>query len=306
MTGAAGFVAQALIPALVNHGAKVFALIHKNKPEFQLPPEQLIFVKSAQDIKNVLTGAGEALQLQAVIHLAGAGIADWPWTDKRRALLKASRWDVIDQLHESLAKAGIGFDRVLGASAVGYYGDGGEQLLTEAAPPGRGFAAELCTGVEQRLEQHATAAQARWYALRLGIILGQGGGLLSRLKLPARLGLSSIMGDGQQWFSWVDRSDVVKAIIFLCHNNAQTTQPAAGPVNLVSPQPVRWTQFAQTLAAEYGHKARLRVPEFALAPLGELKTLFLDSVKAQPKVLLDAGFEFRHANVADSLKSSLS
>lgn len=297
VTGASGFVAQALIPSLVQGGAQVFALVHKKKPEFQIDSEQakerIVLVHSVQDMYSHLKNDGET-RLDAVIHLAGAGIGDQPWTQHRKAVLQSSRWDLITRLHESLADLDIGFDRVLGASAVGYYGDCGDTLVHEQVPKGRGFAADLCEGVEQRIAS-AAGAQARWYALRLGIVLGPGG-ILARLAFPAKIGLGSTLGGGENWLSWIDRRDLVRAIQYVLSNDI-----SSGPVNMVAPNPLIWREFSQELAQVFGRQSRIKVPSLLLAPLGEMKRLFLDSVRATPDVLLARGFRFEAPFVQGAL-----
>ena len=320
VTGAAGFVAKELIPYLLAEGALVFGLVHTSVPDFPAS-KQLHMVKTIAELAAVLGELKLGDQyIDGVIHLAGAGIGDWPWTKDRKQVLQASRWDLIDQLHQQLRQCHIQVGRILGASAIGFYGHTGDHLIEESAAKGRGFAAHLCEGVEQRLSEaaqlqslvadtsikeneldlqqsqtHATPATP-WYALRIGVVIGPEGGVLAKLQLSHKLGLGAILGSGQQWLSWIDRRDLVNAIVFLLHHDV-----ASGAVNLTAPNPVRWRDFSHSLSGVFGRKTRIKVPAMALAPLGEMKSLFLDSVRVMPAVLLKAGFQFKHDHLTQSL-----
>lgn len=297
VTGASGFIASALIPELIAGGATVFGLVHQSTPRLNIQSDRLHLVYSVQEMKIVLTRE-EVDQIDTVIHLAGAGIGDWPWTSRRKAVLMSSRWALIDRLHQSLKDAGIGFGRVMGASAVGYYGNGGDTLLNESSPQGRGFAAELCAGIEQRLARAGQEQHVPWYGLRIGVVLGANGGVLQRLALPGRLGIG--ITDGQQWMSWIDQADVVGALLHVCQNDL-----VSGPVNLTSPEPVQWVTFNRALAGVFGQKVRFCVPSLMLRPLGEMRSLFLDSVKVQPQALIASGYEFSRPHLSQSLKVQL-
>ncbi|HBF09153.1 MAG: TIGR01777 family protein [Gammaproteobacteria bacterium] len=300
ITGASGFIAQGLIPALLqNPEARIFAYVHHDKPDFPEVQDKLHYVYSIQDVRSILMQLGES-KIHTVVHLAGAGIADWPWTPKRKEELKNSRWDLVTRLHQSFSDAEIVIDRIFGASAIGFYGDGGDYWLDESAQQGRGFAAELCAGIERRIASAAQEADAKWYALRFGVVLGPDGGLLSRLALPAKLGLGSVFGDGQQWVSWIDRHDLVQAILFVEEHDLES-----GPLNITSPEPEQWGSFMQHLSGVYDKKTRIRIPSLALSALGEMKSVFLDSARVTPKALKDAGFSFSVPELDTSLKMNL-
>ena len=296
VTGAAGFIAKALIPSLVQDGALVFALIHNTTPDFGDLNESVIYVHSIQEVHHQLQKEG-SLHLDAVIHLAGVGIGDRPWTENRKAVLTSSRWDLITRLHDSMKDLGITFSHVLGASAIGYYGDTGDNAVEETAAKGQGFAADLCEGIEQRLASVSQQDKVKWHALRIGVVLGSRGGVLARLALPAKLGLGSVLGDGTNWLSWIDRHDLVRGIVYLL----QQQEIPSGPVNMVSPNPVTWQFFSNSLASVFGRRAYLKVPAFLLSVLGEMKGLFLDSVKVTPGVLISSGFEFESPQLQTSL-----
>ena len=133
--------------------------------------------------------------------------------------------------------------------------------------------------------------------LRIGVVLGSRGGVLARLALPAKLGLGSVLGDGTNWLSWIDRHDLVRGIVYLL----QQQEIPSGPVNMVSPNPVTWQFFSNSLASVFGRRAYLKVPAFLLSVLGEMKGLFLDSVKVTPGVLISSGFEFESPQLQTSL-----
>ena len=235
-------------------------------------------------------------QLDAVVNLAGAPIADRPWSRKRKALLWASRVELTEQLLAWLERREQRPAVLLSGSAVGWYGDGGDQPLREDMQPlGNDFAAQLCGAWEQA----ALGAQSlgmRVVLLRTGLVLAREGGLLGRLRLPFRLGLGGRLGDGLQWMPWIHIADQIALIDFLLQ------QPdAEGPYNACAPLPVRNAEFTKALGQVLSRPTWLPAPAFALrAGLGEMAELLLGGQRAVPSRLLDAGFSFRftHLDVA--------
>ena len=304
ITGSSGFVAKELIPQLLSHHYEVIALVHNQKPAFE-NTSGLEFLNSPSDLPKALEQKNRTT-LDAVIHLAGAGIGDKPWTSKRRQVLESSRWSTIAEIHQVIKEHQITCSHILGASAIGFYGDQGDKTLDEQSSQGEGFAANLCAGVERRLEDASInpsgADNTIWHGLRIGVVLGPNGGMLEKLSLPAKLGFGSVMGDGQQWLSWIDRHDLVRAILFILEQNHGIP---SGPVNLTSPYPVRWVNFANELAGIYNRKSRIKIPALCLKPLGELRRLFLDSTRVTPNQLTSSGFVFERAEVASALHAYL-
>ncbi|UTH35578.1 TIGR01777 family oxidoreductase [Pseudomonas sp. KHPS1] len=234
--------------------------------------------------------------LDAVVNLAGAPIADRPWSSKRKALLWASRIGLTEQLLNWLKSREQRPALLLSGSAVGWYGDGGERELHEDTPQVTDdFAAQLC-GAWEETAQRAEELGMRVVLVRTGLVLSADGGMLKRLLLPFRLGLGGRLGDGRQWMPWIHIADQIGLMDFLLQQEA-----AQGPYNACAPLPVRNAEFTKALGQALSRPAILPVPAFALrAGLGELSELLLGGQRAVPKRLLEAGFSFRftHLDVA--------
>lgn len=237
----------------------------------------------------------------AAIHLGGANIAGHSWTADYKRKLIDSRVRSTRILSQALAGLRDKPEVFLCASAVGYYGDRGEELLTEESTHGSGFLSELCIEWE-RATQAAKEAGIRVVHLRLGIVLGQGAGAVGKMLPIFRLGLGGRLGTGRQWMSWVSVSDVVSAIFFLIQNPA-----LAGPVNIVSPNPVTNHEFTQALARILRRPAVLPVPGFVLRRIfGEMaQQTMLASSRVVPKRLQAAGFQFQHERIDEALTAAL-
>lgn len=227
--------------------------------------------------------------LDAVVNLAGAPIADRPWTSRRRQLLWASRISLTEQLVAWLATRAQRPQVLLSGSAVGWYGDGGERVLDESQPaPGSDFASLLCAAWENAA-QTAEALGLRVVLLRTGLVLAAEGGFLRRLLPPFRFGLGGPIGSGRQWMPWIHRQDQVALIDFLLHDAG-----ASGPYNACAPEPVRNHAFSQALGRVLRRPAFMPLPAVLLRlGLGELAELLLGGQRALPRRLLEAGFRFR-------------
>ncbi|MBU1331350.1 MAG: TIGR01777 family oxidoreductase [Gammaproteobacteria bacterium] len=239
--------------------------------------------------------------LDAVVNLAGAPIADRPWTRARRQLLWASRIQLTETLVAWLGSRSSKPGVLLSGSAVGWYGDGGERPLHEDdAPVTDDFAAQLCAAWEETA-QRAEADGIRVVLLRTGLVLSAEGGFLKRLLLPFRLGLGGPLGNGRQWMPWIHLADQIALIDFLVQ------QPEArGPYNACAPQPVRNRDFAKALGRALKRPAVLPAPAFLLRTgLGELAVLLLGGQHAQPTRLQAAGFDFRFSELEAALADLL-
>lgn len=233
-----------------------------------------------------------------VVNLAGAGIGDARWTDARKRQIAESRRAATRGIVEALRADGA--PRVLvSASAVGYYGTG-ERECTEATPAGDDFLAATCAA----WEREALAARAhgvRVALTRFGIVLDAHGGALARQLVPFRLGLGGPLGGGRQWVSWVHAEDAVRLITL-----AGTDPSVDGPINVVSPRPVRQRDFARALGAALHRPAVVPTPAVALRlAMGEMATLALDGQRVTPSVALAAGYEFAHPDVDEALRDAL-
>jgi uncharacterized protein (TIGR01777 family) len=243
----------------------------------------------------------EGLCLTSVVHLAGEGIAAGRWTPDRKACIAASRVGGTRLLCERLAALRSPPRVLVCASAVGYYGDRGEEELDEDSGPGKGFLAEVCAEWEAAA-QPAHDAGIRVVSLRLGVVLAPDGGALAKMLPPFRLGLGGLIGSGRQWMSWISRGDAIALMLF-----AMAEGGVSGPLNAVSPDPVRQRDFARILGRA------LRRPSCVPAPAAALRLLFgemadealLASQRALPKRALAAGFAFRHPELQPFLAASL-
>ncbi|MBI6955605.1 TIGR01777 family oxidoreductase [Pseudomonas sp. CCOS 191] len=235
--------------------------------------------------------------VDAVINLAGAPIADRPWTAARRTLLWASRVALTEQLLAWLERRDQCPSVLISGSAVGWYGDGGERELTESsAPVKEDFASQLCIAWEETALR-AQALGIRVVLVRTGLVLAADGGFLSRLRLPYKLGLGGPLGDGRQWMPWVHIDDQIALIDFLMQQ-----KEASGPYNACAPEPVRNREFAKRLGRTLHRPAWMPMPALLLkAGLGEMSTLLLGGQRARPVRLLAAGFTFRFNDLQSAL-----
>lgn len=237
----------------------------------------------------------------AVVNLAGAPIADRPWTRKRKALLWASRIQLTEQLLAWLEALPQRPQVLLSGSAVGWYGDGGERELDEQhSPVSEDFASQLC-GAWEETALRAEALGLRVVLLRTGLVLASDGGFLQRLLPPFRLGLGGPIGSGRQWMPWIHLQDEIALIDFLLHH-----PQARGPYNACAPQPVRNKAFAQALGHVLHRPAFLPLPALLLrVGLGELSVLLLGGQRAVPRRLLEAGFSFSFTDLDSALDDLL-
>jgi uncharacterized protein (TIGR01777 family) len=239
--------------------------------------------------------------VDAVINLAGAPIADRPWTRKRKMLLWDSRITLTEQLITWLERREQKPDVLISGSAVGWYGDGGERELDEeSAPVSEDFASQLCIAWEETA-QRAEAFGIRVVLLRTGLVLANEGGMMQRLLPPFKMGMGGPIGNGRQWMPWVHIEDQIAAIDFLLNR-----EDAQGPYNACAPSPVRNREFAKTLAAILHRPAFMPMPAVALRLLlGELSILLLGGQRARPNRLQAAGFTFRFTDLHAALENLL-
>jgi uncharacterized protein (TIGR01777 family) len=239
----------------------------------------------------------------AVVCLSGAGVGDRRWTDAYKQSLIDSRVQPTSTIVNTLAllaSSGTnGPSTFLSASAVGYYGDRGDQRLTEAAAPGDGFLAELCVQWEAAAAPAAEAG-VRVANLRTGFVLSGEGGVMGRLVPLFKAGIAGRLGSGRQFMPWISITDEVRAIEFLLDGDL------AGPINITGPEPASNAEFTKALAAAVHRPAVLPVPGFALrVALGEFGGDTMSSQRAVPTALTAAGFQFSHPTLADALRSAL-
>ncbi len=293
ITGGTGFIGQVLCQELASRGWSLTVLSRQapNIVKELCGPVQVI-----GDLGQTSVGAG----FDAVINLAGEGIADKRWSDKRKQALRDSRialtHDLVSAMESWATKPGV----LVSGSAVGVYGNQGDQLVTEDTSPTIEFTHELCRDWEQAALE-AEKLGVRVCLSRTGVVAGSGGGFLQRMLLPFKLGLGGKLGSGRQYMPWVHRDDVVAALTWMLEN-----EQARGPYNVVSPAPVTNAEFTKGLARVLGRPAILPAPAFALQlMLGEMARLLLTGQRAVPARLEKEGFRFKYPELADALQDSV-
>jgi uncharacterized protein (TIGR01777 family) len=239
--------------------------------------------------------------VDAVIHLAGMGVARSRWTPSVKARIRDSRVGPTAVLVRSLGELASPPSTFISASAIGYFGDRGDQVLTEDTAPGTGFLPELCQAWEASA-QGAERLGIRVVTARLGIVLDARGGALASMLPPFRAGVGARLGSGRQYFSWISLEDTIGALLFLL----QTTS-IAGPVHLTAPDPPTNGEFTRTLGAVLRRPAGLVVPAPALSALfGEIaRAELLASKRVVPRALQDAGFPFLYPRLEQALRHTL-
>ncbi len=253
------------------------------------------------DIDRGYIDAAALEGLDAVVHLAGEGIGDKRWTDEQKRKILESRAKGTGLLATALAGLATKPWVLVSGSAVGVYGDRGDEQLTEASPPGSGFLADVVTAWEAAAAP-AEAAGIRVVKIRTGIVLDRDGGALAKMASIAKLGVLGKLGSGRQWMSWITLTDEVRAIRFLIDSDI------SGPVNLTAPAPVTNAVLTKALGRVLHRPTVVPVPRFGPKLLlgREMATeLLLQGQRALPDVLLDAGFEFKHDDIESALRDVL-
>jgi hypothetical protein len=233
----------------------------------------------------------------AVVHLAGESVVG-RWTAEKKKAIRDSRVLGTRHLVAALAQAEVKPRVLVCASAVGFYGDRGDELLREESPSGQGFLPEVCREWEDA-SRIAGDAGIRTVNIRIGLVLSAKGGALAKMLTPFKLGLGGRIGSGQQWWSWIHVDDIVGGI-----HHAMRSESLAGAVNLVAPNPVRNAEFTRVLASVLGRPAFFPVPEFALRmAFGKMAAgeLLLSSQRTEPGKLLAEGYEFRFRELRGAL-----
>lgn len=298
ITGAGGLLGQALMPFLSVLGHQVIAA----KRQGSNASTSFTVDANASDLKGGDSKASDSKAgwngVDTVIHLAGKSIADARWTPEVKEALRSSRVEPTRRLCEQLASLDQRPSTFVCASAIGIYGDRGDEKLDESSPPDDGFLAEIGKQWEAAC-QPARDAGIRVVNLRLGIILSPKGGALAKMLMPGKLGLGGPMGSGKQWMSWVAMDDVLGAIY-----HAIATPSVKGPMNVVSPKPCTNAEFAKVLGKALGRPAFVPAPSFALRlALGEMAdALLLASTRVEPQTLLSSGYRFRFDDLEESLR----
>ncbi len=296
ITGATGLIGRRVCQRLINEGRQVVVLSRREPSDVGLVGVEAFRWEPMAESPPVACWDG----VEAVIHLAGESVAAARWTEERKRRIRESRVKGSRNLVAGMRAAPRPPEALISASAVGFYGDRGDEILNENSAPGAGFLAEVC------LEWEAEAARARELGVRVavvrtGVVLSPSGGALEKMLLPFKLGLGGRLGDGRQWFPWIHLEDI--AGIFL---HALTSTAVDGPINGVAPGIVTNEEFTRQLAAALNRPAFFPVPLFALrALMGEMAGVVTDSQRVVPQVALETGYRFGYPNLEPALESLL-
>ena len=290
VTGGSGFLGSALVATLRGRGRDV-AVVTRDPANARIPAGTRVV--SWGDLSAAVDGA------DAVVNLAGETIAQ-RWTPSAKERIVESRARAAGQVGAALRAAKRRPGVLVNASAVGFYGDRGNEELTEASGPGSGFLAETTVAWEAAARRAAPGG-VRLVLPRIGVVLGEEGGALSKMLLPFRLGVGGPLGSGRQWMPWIHRDDLVALLV------ATLEDPRFdGPVNATAPSPVTMREFAATLGRVLHRPAFVPAPAFAIrAAMGEMSSLVLDGQKVFPAKATALGFPFRFASLEPALREIL-
>ncbi len=286
VTGASGLIGSALVPALRDGGHEVVRLVRRAPTS----PDEVRWDPAAGTVdREGLAGT------EAVVHLAGAGVGDHRWTDAYKREIHDSRTLGTSTIARAMAQLDP-LPRVLvSASAIGYYGDTGDRAVDESSPRGAGFLAEVVEDWEAAADAARTAG-IRVVHPRSGLVMARKGGAWGRLLPLVKLGLGGRLGSGRQYWSFITLADEVRALSFLLDG------AVTGPVNLTAPAPATNAEVTRAMGASLHRPTILPVPAFALKiVLGEFSSEVLGSARVLPKVLEEAGFSFRHPDLASAV-----
>lgn len=292
ITGSSGLIGSALSDHLAALGHVAVPIVRREAKSGEISWDPAAGRLEARDLEP----------LDAVVHLAGAGIGDKRWTDAYKQVLLDSRVDGTTLLAERMAELGAdGPQTFISGSAIGYYGDRGDEVLDEQSALGDGFLADIC----RRWEEATTPAEVagiRVAHIRTGIVLSAKGGALKKMLPLFKLGAGGRFGNGRQWMSWISITDEVRAIVHLLDSTI------SGAVNLTAPEPCQNKVFADTLGDVLNRPTFLPVPSFGPKLLlgGELAdALLFDGQRVQPEVLRHDGFTFEHPTLEQALRAVL-
>ena len=290
VSGVSGPIGSALLPSLQTRGYDVTRLIRGTAAA----KGQIGWNPAMPISPDMVSG------FDAVIHLAGESIVG-RWTKTKKIKIRGSRVAGTTTLAEALAGTQDKPQVFACSSAIGYYGDRGNELLNEASKPGIGFLPEVCREWEAATQAAANAG-IRTVQMRTGVVLSSKGGALGKMLTPFKMGVGGQIGDGQQWMSWIDIEDMVGAIHHILNSDL-----LQGPVNMVAPKPVKNAEFTKTLASVLSRPAILPLPAFAVKlAFGEMgETVLLGSQRVEPTQLVMSGYPFRFTNLRASLENNL-
>ena len=292
VSGSNGLVGKALVTFIKAQGDTVVQLVRSKLP---LKNGEVAW----DPMKRVMLDASSLEGLDAVVHLAGEGIATGRWTPKKKEQIWKSRVEGTHFLSEVLCGLRQPPKTFLCASAIGFYGDRGDEILVENSAPGNSFLSKVCQDWERATEQ-VVKNGIRIVNLRFGLILSNKGGALDKMLFPFRLGLGGKIGSGRQYMSWIALDDVIQVI-----QHALSTDILQGPINVVAPNPVTNLEFTKTLGRVLYRPTIFSMPAFAARlAFGEMADeLFLASTRVQPLQLLKSHYSFNHPELEEAIRS---
>ena len=292
VTGASGLVGTAVVASFEQDGVRVLRVVRRTPRS----PDEVAWDPTSGEVDSA------ALEgIDAVIHLAGRNLATEKWTPEVKKQIVDSRVVGTRVLSEALASLEKKPRVMMSASAIGFYGDRGDEVLDEESPPGSGFLSDTCQQWEAAC-QSAWDADIRVVQLRIGVVLSTKGGMLAKVLPQFRMGLGGVVGGGNQKFSWISLDDLVRAIRFVVDNDSMH-----GAVNGTAPHPVTNRQFTKALGAKLHRPTFLSVPGFIpRAIMGEMaEALVLEGADIRPKRLEEAGFQFQAPELPTALDQIL-
>jgi uncharacterized protein (TIGR01777 family) len=295
ITGATGFIGTALCDRLLAQGHALTLLTRSSPRGINSGMKRWLHWTpgTVRDWDAALDG------VDGVINLAGEPIAEKKWSHTQRRRIEKSRIDATHSIVQACAKAKHKPKFLINASAVGYYGPCGDEIVTEESAPGSDFLGSLC----QQWEEEARKGEdlgMRVVRLRIGIVLGPGGGALTKMAEPFKFFMGGWLSSGKQWMSWIQREDLVRLVTLLIEN-----PEARGAVNATAPQPVQNKEFSRALGAVIRRPAWAPVPGFALKlALGEMANMLLTGQRVVPAVAEKLGFEFKYPQLREALEAS--
>lgn len=296
VTGATGFIGKALVETLLAQGHSVHYLGRKRSAAMDLRAA----FHPWPEPERTLAPLDAVPRCEAIVNLAGEPVGQ-RWTASVKQEIKDSRMLVTRNLIDALNGLRHKPEVFVSASAVGYYGDRGDEVLTEQSEPGSGFLADVCAEWEREAER-AAGAGLRVVRVRIGVVLSAAGGALQKMLPPFWLGIGGTLGDGRQWMSWIHRDDVIGLIRWAAENEA-----VSGAVNGTAPEPVTNRQFTRVLARALHRPALVPVPRFALQMmLGEMSSVLFESARVVPAVAQSHGFPFTYDRLVDAIGRELS
>lgn len=290
--GSHGLVGTALIKSMEPEGHEIFRLV-------RYAPHSPTEIEWSPDRYSIALAMIEGFDV--VVNLAGESIAEGRWTEDKKRRIRESRVKGTKLLGDALANLTTPPKTFICASAIGYYGNGGDEILTEASPPGDDFLAHVCAEWEQATAL-ATEKGIRVVNARFGVILDTKGGALAKMLPPFRMGVGGRIGSGKQWMSWIALDDVIGALNFaLAHESMK------GPVNFVSPNPVTNAEFTKALGKALSRPTLFPIPAFGIRLLfGEMgETLLLGGQRVAPAELKASGYKFKYSQLAAALPDIL-